>query len=190
MSDPLRDALRNGGELELPNVAPAAPPKGLRNRLLDAATLEGRFDRFVTELAAMLDLSELKARTLLNHIDAPGSFAAELPGTEFFWLPGGPKTEGAVRGFVRVQVGAELPPHSHLGHETVMILQGIYVDAVTGERFAPGQSFEGQAEDVHQFRVAEGGTDLLLATVVHGGYTIGDMVIGPRPYTGPELPED
>ncbi|MFT5357787.1 MAG: hypothetical protein ACI9KE_005024, partial [Polyangiales bacterium] len=113
MSDLLKKALQSAAEaeVELPVIAESrpAPSDGFRSRLLQAAALEGRFERFVDVASNMLDLSPDKTRTLLDRVDSKDSFAEELPGVEFFWLPGGPKTEGAVRGFVRVDRQAELP---------------------------------------------------------------------------------
>lgn len=180
MSDLLKKALQSA-EAALPNaVERPSPSDGLRSRLLQAAVLDGRFERFVDVASRMLDLSADDTRTLLDRVDSKDSFAEELPGVEFFWLPGGPKTEGAVRGFVRVDRQAELPPHVHLGEEQVLVMQGTYVDSLTEERFGPGQTLSGSPAVDHTFHVDAEGTHLLLLVVVMGGYKVGEMIIGPR----------
>lgn len=182
MSDLLEKALQGEGEVELATTSEPrpSPSDALRARLMGAAVLEGRFDRFVETASRMLDLSADDARTLLNRVDSKDSFAEELPGVEFFWLPGGPKTEGAVRGFVRVNREAELPPHVHLGEEKVLVMQGTYIDSETQERFGPGEELRGTPAAPHTFHVDPAGTHLLLLVVVMGGYKVGDMIIGPR----------
>ncbi len=183
MSDPLKDALAAPEKAAeaLPDAAEKTPcSPSARSRLLAAATLEGRFARFAEDAAEMLDLPKAEAMKLLDAVDSPGSFGPELPGVEFFWLPGGPKVKDAVRGFVRVDRRAALPEHAHLGEEHVLVMQGVYVDARTGERFGPGTRIHGDAGSTHEFRVDESGTDLLLLVVVQTGYQIGDLVIEPR----------
>lgn len=184
MSDLLKKALQGdaGTEVELPDVAESrpSPSAGLRARLLQAAVLEGRFERFAEVASSMLDLSLEKTRLLLDRVDTEDSFAEELPGVEFCWLPGGPKTDGYVRGFVRVNREAELPAHTHLGEERVLVMQGTYIDSLTQERFGPGEMLHGTPAADHTFHVDSAGTHLLLLVVVEGGYQIGEMVIGPR----------
>lgn len=184
MSDLLKKALLSAvdTEVELPDVSETrpSPSEGLRARLLQSAVLEGRFERFAEVASKMLDLSVDKAQVLLDRLDSEGSFAEELPGVEFCWVPGGPKTDGYVRGFVRVNRNTELPPHTHLGEETVLIMQGTYIDSVTQERFGPGQMLHGTPEADHSFHADPAGTHLLLLVVVKKGYQIGEMVIGPR----------
>ncbi|MFK7998516.1 MAG: cupin domain-containing protein [Polyangiales bacterium] len=184
MSDLLKKALQGGAgaDVELPDAAEPrpSPSEGLRGRLLKAAVLEGRFERFAEVASSMLDLSLDKTRVLLDRVDSKDSFAEELPGVEFCWLPGGPKTDGHVRGFVRVDRQAELPAHSHLGEEQVLVMQGTYIDSLTQERFGPGEVLHGTPAADHTFHVDSAGTHLLLLVVVKGGYQIGEMVIGPR----------
>ena len=184
MSDLLKKALQStdDAELELPSVPEPrpAPTDGFRARLLQAAVLEGRFERFIEVASGMLDLSHDQTRVLLDRVDREGSFAEEIPGVEFCWLPGGPKTEGAVRGFIRVDRQAELPPHVHLGEEKVLVMQGTYIDSVTQERFGPGQMLHGTPAEDHAFHADSAGTDLLLLVVVKVGYQLGEMIIGPR----------
>ena len=107
-------------------------------------------------------------------------FEPELPGTEFYWVDGGPRTRGAIRGFVRVQQEAELPPHEHLGDEQVLVLQGVYIDGPSGRRLLPGDVHESVGGSTHDFAVGQGGADLLMLVVVFGGYKIGGLQIGPR----------
>ena len=181
MSDLLEKAVMSAEASLVDTPAPRpSPSEGLRSRLLEGAVLSGRFERFVGVASRMLDLNADETRQLLDRVDSKDSFAEELPGVEFFWLPGGPKTEGAVRGFVRVDRQAELPPHVHLGEEQVLVMQGTYVDSLTGERFGPGEILTGDPAADHTFHVDAAGTHLLLLVVVMGGYEVAGMTIAPR----------
>lgn len=157
----------------------AAPSSALRDRLMNGATLEGRFDRHISQVEELLDLGPTRAKELLDSIDTPGVFAPELPGVEFYWLEGGPKTRGCVRGFVRVDQSAELPDHGHLGEENILVLQGVYIDD-SGRRLHPGEVLSSPKDSTHGFGVARGGADLLMLVVVRGGYEIAGQVILPR----------
>ncbi len=156
------------------------PEPTLRERLLAAAIPADRFARFASAVAQLLQVSVDKAKDILARVDDPSQFNVELPGVSFCWVEGGPALANAVRGFVRVQHGVVFPEHEHFGDETVLILQGSYVDSVTGEVFRPGDSARMSPGSSHGFRVPEGGPDLLQLAVVHKGLRAGDKRYEPR----------
>ena len=181
MTDALSKALRDGAKNELPEPETSvAPSSTARSRLLGAIDLGGRFDRFDAITAELLDIPASRAKGLLDRIDTEGVFTEELPGVDFFWLPGGPKAQGAIRGFVRVKAEAQLPEHEHLGQEEVLVMQGVYIDSRTGERFPPGSRISGGQGTTHEFHPDSAAVDLLMLIVVHGGYRIGEMHFAPR----------
>jgi hypothetical protein len=157
------------------------PPEAAgRARLLSGAVLADRFARFAQGVAELLDVSVDKAKQILELVDKPETFSQELPNVSFCWVEGGPSVQDAVRGFVRVQAGTEFPQHEHFGPERVLILQGSYVDSVTGEVFRPGDIATMSAGSSHGFQVPAGGPDLLKLAVVTNGLRAGDKRYEPR----------
>lgn len=156
-----------------------AAPKGLRAKLLANATLEGRFDHHAAHVAALLNVDEARARTLLDGIGLDESWeASPLPKIDLFHIEGGPGTENAITGFVRIAAGAGFPPHEHLGEEAVLILQGSVQDSVSGVIHRPGDIAKMPVGTAHAL-IARPGPDLVYLSVVQNGVKIGDRVFGP-----------
>lgn len=150
--------------------APPRAPEGMRARLLEAAHRPGRLGHFAERVADLLDLDLAAARALLDRIDQPESWEHEGPGIDFCWVEGGPRVQGALRGFVRVEAGHAFPEHEHLGPERVLILQGAYDDPETGQRLRPGDVVERPAGTRHGLQHAPAaGVDLLWLAVVYTG---------------------
>ncbi|MET0341031.1 MAG: cupin domain-containing protein [Polyangiales bacterium] len=165
------DALTSAG-------AAAARASG-RARLLAAATHEGRFWRFDTQVAALLDLSRDAARKLLDLIDHPHVWQRPMPGVSLFWVNGGPRMEAALCGFLRVAPGKVFPEHEHLGDETVLVLAGAMLDPTTGTLTRPGELDQRAHGSRHVVAVPEGGVDLLMLAVVHGGLRVNGIDFTP-----------
>ena len=85
--------------------------------------------------------------------------------------------ERAITGFIRLDSGLVFPPHKHLGEERVLVLQGYYVDQVTGVEYGPGDVVELPANSEHSFEVLAESTGLLYLAVVQEGVQIGDLVM-------------
>ncbi len=156
-----------------------AAPKGLRAKLLASATLEGRFDHHAAAAGELLNLPEARARELLDGIGLdPSWVASPLPNVELFHIAGGPGTENAITGFVRITAGAGFPPHEHLGDEAVLILQGSVEDTVSGAIHRPGDVARMSIGTSHAL-IARPGPDLVYLSVIETGVKIGDRVFGP-----------
>ena len=156
-----------------------AAPKGLRAKLLADATLEGRFDHHAAGVAELLNLSEERARELLDGIGLAESWhASPVPNVELYDIEGGPGTEDAITGFLRITEMAGFPPHEHLGDEAVLILQGSCEDSVSGTIFRPGDIAR-MAEGTSHALLARPGPDLVYLSVIQTGVKIGDHVFGP-----------
>lgn len=165
------------------DLAAAEPGAGgadaLRERVLEGAAVEGRFDRFLAPVAELMDVDEGAARLLLDGIGRPDAFEpSPLPEVSLYHIEGGPKVEGAVTGFVRMPGGAIFPEHEHLGDEAVLVVQGSFEDGVSGQVHRPGELVRLPAGTRHDFR-ARPGPDLVYLVVVQEGVKIGDLVFGP-----------
>lgn len=174
------DAPARGLERRVEVLSPIEPSAPLRARLLSSARPETRLLRFAGAVAELLEISLERAGQLLARLDDRSAFSVELPGVSLFWVEGGPSLANAVRGFVRVEAGRDFPEHEHLGDETVLVLQGRYVDSATGQVFGPGELACMPAGSSHGFHVPAGGPDLLKLAVVHLGLRAGDKVYAPR----------
>ena len=173
---------------ELQALAEALPwdgpsPEGGRDRLLAAAHVDGRFERFVETVAAMLDVETDTARELLDRIGAPdgapdGWYESMLPDVSLIDLEGGPAVANAITGFLRMPAGAEFPEHGHLGEEKVLVIQGSFEDLSSGRIVRPGDVAKMSEGSAHAFRVRPG-PDLVYMVVAEGGIRIGDQVLGP-----------
>lgn len=159
-------------------LEPVAPPPALRDRLLADVPATGRFARFAEAAAKLLDLPLEHAKALLDRIQDPGLFSAEMPGVCFYWCEGGPAVANAVRGFIRVEAGVQFPEHEHMGDETVLVLQGSYVDSATGRTIQVGETSVMEAGTSHEFYVPANGPDLLkLSVTAHGLRVLGQTIL-------------
>lgn len=166
----------------LDDLTPIAPPPSLRARILDAAVPAGRLQRFAATLARMLDVGVAKAEQLLDTFESmPGWEDGPLPGcSRSLWVAGGAATLGSIRGFIRLDPGVTFPEHRHLGDEQVLVLQGSFVDSVTGATARPGDLITLPAGTEHAFTVVDGGPPLLYFVVVREGVELGGVAVRHR----------
>jgi quercetin dioxygenase-like cupin family protein len=149
------------------------PSAGLRARILEAATGEGRFERFAAVTAELLDLPVAGAQALLDRLSDPGIWSPGLvPSMTLCHVQGGPRVKGAITGFVRIASGSGFPDHEHLGDEEVLIIQGSCIDSIGGKLFAPGDRVAMPSGSIHSFDVRPG-PDLVYLAVVFGGIRVG-----------------
>lgn len=154
-------------------------PKALRAKLLANVTLEGRFDHHAARVAELLMLREAQALELLDRIGRADSWRpSPIPRVELFHIEGGPGTENAITGFVRIEAGAGFPEHEHLGDEWVLIIQGSVEDLASGEIHRPGDVARMSPGTTHALS-ARPGPDLVFLSVVQTGIRIGEQVFGP-----------
>jgi quercetin dioxygenase-like cupin family protein len=158
---------------------PTPPPSSIRTRLLLSLEGGGRLHRFAARIAELLDTSEARAAELLDAIDEPASWEKAMwPGVELFHVPGGPRVEAAITGFVRVARGGVFPHHTHLGEETVFIVQGSCRDTHSGQVLRPGDVCVAGIGNPHVVEAMPGPTLVYLA-VVFGGVDVGGVHLLP-----------
>ena len=73
--------------------------------------------------------------------------------------------------------GGQFPPHTHLGDEAVLVIQGYYVDDVSGQEYGPGDVARLPGGSAHSFSVLAASTGLLYLAVIQEGLQIGDEVM-------------
>lgn len=160
--------------------APLEAPADLRAQLHDEARHEGRFDRFREVVAELMDVDLAAADALLDGIGDPGNWeASPLPQVSLYHLEGGPAVDDAITGFVRIRAGDAFPEHVHLGDEEIVVIQGSFVDGVSGAIHRAGDRVPMRAGTRHDFRVRPG-PDLIYLVVLQQGLTIGDQRFGPN----------
>lgn len=161
---------------EVPRVAPST---ALRDRILASTEKSHRFDDLEARVAELLDVTPAAAGALLRGIDGPpGAWdGGPRSGVALLHLDGGPSVKDAVTGFVRVEVGAEFPEHSHVGDEVVLVLQGAFEDS-DGTVFRAGDEAWMPAGSTHRFR-SLGPARLVGLAIVHGGVIVDGQTIGP-----------
>lgn len=152
-------------------LPPVAPSPGLRDRLMASARGPARFAPFVDRLARLADLALERAQALLAELLRPDVWQPSPgPNVHLVHFDGGPAVAGADAGFVRVAAGTPFPDHRHVGDETVLVVQGSYLDS-GGATVRAGDQVTMPADSRHAF-VAGAGEDLIYAVVVHGGIEI------------------
>jgi putative transcriptional regulator len=152
------------------DLAPLAPPRELKQRILDAAGPGGRFEAFCARVAGMLDLAKDKARELLGWIDDPERWGRGPAGVQLIHLPPGPAAAAFNCGFVRMAAGSQFPLHRHGGAEHVLVLQGGFCDD-DGRVYHRGDEALKPPGSEHQFDVLPDG-ELIYLVVLEGGLTI------------------
>jgi anti-sigma factor ChrR (cupin superfamily) len=159
-------------------AAETAPPPALRERVLTSAARAPRLVRFTNVVARLLDVSTDKAREFLAAIDEPEQWqTTPFEGVTRMPVEGGPRTDGAVAHFVRIEPGKVVPLHEHLGPEIGIFLQG-RGQGDDGRTFGPGDLDEcmgGTAHSVASLPVVAS----VMLVVAHGGVRFGDFEILP-----------
>jgi quercetin dioxygenase-like cupin family protein len=181
------DALLTEGEddallARLADILPrSSPDNETRSRLLATVGQGGRLHRFSAEVARLLDITEARARELLDGVDDKQSWeASALTGVTLFHVQGGPKTEGAITGFVRVETDGCFPMHTHSGPETVLIVQGRCRDSRDGAILRPGDIGTISPDEGAHEVLALPGPPLVYLAVVFTGIAVGDLVFTPE----------
>ena len=159
------------------SLQPIATTQSARSALLGALPTS-RFERFTIQVATLLDIDESQALTLLDAIDDSQSWEPGLmEGMALYHVEGGPAVERAITGFIRLESGQSFPPHTHIGDESVLILQGHYIDGVSGKDYGPGDIVQMPAGTSHSFQVLAQSTGLLYLAVVQEGLEIDGVVM-------------
>lgn len=157
-------------------VAPTPPSPGLRAALLQAVAGPW-WAPFARRARALLDLDDDATVALFAAVSAPDRWqAGPGDGVELFHIDAGPALAGAITGFVRLAPGARFPHHRHVGHETVLVLEGGFVD--DGRVCAAGEEVTMPPGSDHDVVAGPQGC-LYLAVVLEGLAFDGEDPIGP-----------
>lgn len=183
--DPFLRELVEGGvseaeamDLLADSLEPAPLPAALRARILATTRTESRFASFAEQVAELADVALDTARELLLGIDREESWGpAAVPAMRLYNFEGGPAVADAITGFVRMPVGSAFPQHTHIGEETVLVLQGRLKES-NGDVVGPGDVKKSAAGTEHSFEVMEG-PELIYLVIAQSGITIGDEKFGP-----------
>lgn len=173
--DPAEVELLEAAASEVRAEPPAAT---LRERLFASVSAAHRWDDFVAELAEAMKLPLDAAERLLATVDEDDGWEdSGLPGVRLLHFEGGPGTEDAITGFVRIEVGGTFPHHEHVGQETVIVLQGTCVDS-HGTTYQRGQRIDQAPGTAHAITVTSD-IPLLYLAVVQVGLRMDGEFLGP-----------
>jgi hypothetical protein len=147
---------------------PVSVPAGSLERLmLEVAEPPLRYAPFFDRLSKLWDLPTGDVRGLLERSrDKKYWRKAPLPGLELISIRGGPRIQGTEAYLARFAPGMTFPPHSHFGHEDVLILEGSYTDD-DGKLFRSGDVHSMEAGGEHSFTI--GPDEPCVAAAVHRG---------------------
>ncbi len=153
-----------------------APPPSLRARVLADAKAP-RLAAMVDKLAAVFDITQQKARALLDKIDDSSAWSAgPVPDSWLMMADGlGAKVAGAFCGFVKMGPGVKWPAHTHLGREYMLVLDGGFTQH-DGVEVNPGDLHVMQEGSSHGFTIFPDET-CIAAAVVFGGVSFEDPSI-------------
>jgi putative transcriptional regulator len=155
-------------------VIEVVPAAAVKQRLM-ASIGAGRFEAFSARIARLYDVTLDRAREILALIERPASWVQQIvPGLSFVDFEGGPATAGGDCGFVRLIPGAVFPPHTHLGEEATIILQGQIHDPVNGVTVSAGEDYVRTQGTAHHI-VCVGTEDCIYATRALGGIEVGGV---------------
>ncbi|NUN13642.1 MAG: cupin domain-containing protein [Myxococcales bacterium] len=159
-------------------LPPVTPSDHVRSRLMASLGQRSRFEWLADTVATMLDVARDKALAYLENIDVPSQWqASPFSGVSLIHVEGGSAVGAAITGFVRIEPGFVFPEHSHLGDESVLVVQGTIV--LSGDRTArPGDVL--MADNTIEHEVAQGnGPPLIYLAVVRKGIVIDGQVFSP-----------
>ncbi len=159
--------------------APATPaPSFLRARLLAAAEGRGRLAGYAGALAKFFEISESKARALLDAVDEPAAWEPNPTGIGLIHLAPGARyaAMGADAGLVRFPAGMHWPLHRHVGEEHHLVVQGAIRIDQTGELVRAGDTLVSLPGSEHSFDVL-GEEDCVAAVILTAGIEMPPGVI-------------
>jgi len=168
------EELLAGVAADLPAVAPA---EEARARLMTVAETQERWTPFLKRMAALVDLAEAQMRAVFaKALDLANWEPGPVPGVQLFHFDGGPRLAAVDAGLARLPKGATSPVHRHIGDELVFVLEGSFVDLVSGQVHKPGDLIHHGPGSEHAFRVV-GDSDLVYALLVNAEI----QIVGPPP---------
>jgi anti-sigma factor ChrR (cupin superfamily) len=146
-------------------LEPSKPGASLRDTLMGAISTKARFLPFLDRMMRIFDLPEAQAQKELDTIDQPDAWEQMMPGVAVRDFESGDATGEAHGGLVRVEPGHAFPRHSHVGEETVLVLQGQLEDD-EGRRYRAGDVIISDDQTDHELRVVGEQAVLYAALVI------------------------
>jgi quercetin dioxygenase-like cupin family protein len=167
-ADELRAHERALAELAFALPAVAPDPK-VKAHLRAQIRGRSRFAPFIDRIARLFDLAVDRAEALLETLDdAANWMPGPCGGNELYFVPTGPRLQGAEAGFIRLAPGAQFPRHRHIGEETTLVLAGGLREDGTGQTLRAGDpEWSRPAGSLHSFVVLPEG--VTYAVVIRGG---------------------
>lgn len=146
----------------------AEPSTSLRDRLLASRTRPGKFGLFVDRIARLFAISTESATTLLTSLENPDTWKPFLvEGTELIAVTTGEGLKDAIATFVKVQPGARFPDHIHRGIETMVVLDGGFVEPASKIEAWRGEETT-REEDTEHALVGLPGVPCIAAVLIRG----------------------
>jgi len=130
----VNEMTKNGGigldALASAAASAAAEPTGsLRDRLLASRKRAGKYGIFVDRIARLFAIAPNEAEKLLTKLESADEWKPFLvEGTEMIPVATGEGLRDAIATFVKVHPGARFPDHVHRGTETMVVLDGGFVE--------------------------------------------------------------
>lgn len=153
------------------------PTPSLRDRLL--AGVAPAWHRYEAAFASLIDLDLGRAREILGRAENAEHWVdGPTVGISLFHIDAGPARQGADVGLVRLGAGVGFPRHSHLGNESILVLDGTYRDGA-GYELSPGNAEQRDIGEDHDFVAGPHG--VVFAVVLYEG------VAFPNPNGGPPI---
>lgn len=146
----------------------ANPPPYVFERLMASIESKGRLARYTDALAKFFEVSQEKARSLLDAIDRPGAWIPDPSGIALIHLSAGPRFAGADAGLVRFPAGMAWPLHRHVGHEHHLFLEGGIREDDTGDVYRAGDELNKAPGTEHSFHVLPD-SDCVAAVIIFDG---------------------
>lgn len=145
-----------------------APSGALRERLMASRQRPGKYGVFADRVARLFDLPIADAEALMERIEQPDTFAKFLiDGVEMIPVQAGPRCASAIATLVRVQPGVRFPDHVHRGGETMLVLDGGFVEPGGGEEVWRGDEIH-RGDGTEHALLGLPGTPCIVAVVIEG----------------------
>jgi anti-sigma factor ChrR (cupin superfamily) len=129
------------------------PPPQVFERLIASIESKGRLAKYTEALAKFFEVSQEKARSLIDAIDRPGAWLQDPSGIGLIHLSAGPRFAAADAGLVRFPAGMEWPLHRHVGYEHHLFLEGGIREDHTGHVYRAGDELTKAPGTEHSFHV-------------------------------------
>ena len=134
--------------------------------MLAELEVTGDLQHFAPEVAALLDLPDDAAWTLLEAVEDPSARWEPGPSADIEVLPlrSGSRWRGTRCVAIRARAGARHPTHTHLGHEHQIVVQGAFRDDHGTEVWRGERHFDAQGT-THEVTALPGPDCIVIARI-------------------------